>query len=128
MAMAHAIKEGKYRKRKQKGAGKIKNAIADLAEQAVSNAAKAALASAIGSSAAGPGSAALAGMVLGMAAKKAIKADYTQSKRREFNKAYKPMKNPRTGKKPNWFTGGWYSKRKNPSKNRYQEDYGFGTW
>ena len=62
------------------------------------------------------------------AIEKAISADYTQSKRREFKKAYKPVRNRRTGKKPNWLTGGWYAPKEDPKANRYEEDYGFGTW
>jgi hypothetical protein len=47
-----------------------------------------------------------------MALDKMIRADYTQTKEREFKKAYKPIRNPRTGKMPNFWTGGWYARRK----------------
>ena len=59
---------------------------------------------------------------------KAIKADWKQTKKREFDKAYKAVKNPRTKKKRNWWTGGFYTKRKNPVKNRYSEDYNMLWW
>lgn len=70
----------------------------------------------------------LAAEMMAKAFEKAIMADYTQSKRREFKKAYKPVKSKRTGKKPNWLTGGWYAPRKDAKPNRHEQDYGFGTW
>jgi hypothetical protein len=54
--------------------------------------------------------------------KKAINANWHQTKRGEFKKAYKPVRNPRTGKKPNFWTGGWYKRRKD-AHGRFDEDY-----
>jgi hypothetical protein len=54
---------------------------------------------------------------------KAIKANWKQTKRAEFNKAYEPVYSKRN---PGQIVG--YNRRKNAGTNRYHEDYGFGKW
>lgn len=117
-------------KKKLIGAGVVADIAKDVAIDGAKQAGTFALTKLAGVAAGGPvGLAIQAAVELGYRAlEKAIKADYTQSKQREFNKAYKPVRDKRSGRAPNWLTGGWYAPRENPKKNRYAEDYEFGTW
>jgi len=123
-------RRGRRRRRKQWGRGAVADVAADLVKEGAKQAGSFALKKLAGAAAGGPVGMAIQAFVElgGRALEKAIKADWTQSKRREFKKAYKPVRNKRTGRGPNWLTGGWYAPRKNPEKNRYDEDYGFGQW
>ena len=120
----------KFKKRKRiRGRGKVGDTLKEVAVEGAKQAGSALLKRFAGAAAGGPVGIGIVAVteLMGRAIEKAVKADYTQSKRREFKKAWKPVKDKR-GKKPNWLTGGWYAPKKNPKKNRYDEDYGFGTW
>ena len=123
-------RRGRQRRRYQRGRGAVRDVAADLITRGAKKVGTFALKRLAGAAAGGPVGLAIQAFVelTGRALEKAIKADWTQSKRREFNKAYKPVTNKRTGKGPNWLTGGYFAPRKNPKKNRYDEDYGFGKW
>lgn len=65
----------------------------------------------------------LAAELVGRAIKKAAKANWHQTKRGEFNKAYEPVYAKRGKRK----IVAW-RRRKNAPPNNYDRDYGFGTW
>lgn len=100
------------RRRIQTGSGRTQDKVADAIGTGIDVVS-------MGLTAAGPvGWAAQIGLELGkMVLQKAIKADYTQTKKREFDKAYEPVRSTRTGR----IIG--YNPRKNPEPNRYSQDY-----
>ena len=74
--------------------------------------------------------ASLAVSVLVDAAKKAAQANWRQTKKGEFEKAYERVPNPKRNKW-SWLTGvgiDTYRRRKGAKKNNYDRDYGYGKW
>ena len=55
------------------------------------------------------------------AGRRLVKADFTTTKKKEFDKLYKGVRSRRTGRKPNWWSGGWYKTRKNPQSSKYHD-------